>query len=51
VTHGLVDPGVDAERQAIVGCGVFFEHRIEPIGIPAHEMDDRADHLAREPRR
>jgi hypothetical protein len=44
--HGLVDPAVDAEAQAIAGSGDLVEGPVEPVGAPAHDMQDRAEHLA-----
>ena len=51
VAHGLVDAAVDAEGQAIAGRGDLVEHRIEPVGMPAHDVEDRAEDLSREARR
>src|SRR5262249_57678163 len=49
VAHGLVDPAVNAEGEAIAGGGGLVEHCVEPAGLPAHDMEDRSEHLAREP--
>src|ERR1700730_395483 len=51
VAHGLVDPAVDAEGQAVAGSGYLVEHRVETVGMPAHDMEDRAEDLPCEPRR
>src|SRR6266446_10519875 len=51
VAHGLVDAAVDARRQAVAGGGDLVEHLVEPVGRPAHDMQDRAEDLAREPLR
>jgi hypothetical protein len=45
VTHGLVDADVDAEGQAVTGRGDLVEHGIEPVGLPVHDMEDRAEPL------
>src|SRR5260370_5424475 len=51
VAHGLVDPAVDAEGQAVAGRGDLVADPIEPVGPPAHDMQDWPEDLAREPRR
>ena len=38
------------EGQPIAGRGDLVEHRVEPVGGPAHDMQDRPEHLAVEPR-
>src|SRR5438876_6941684 len=50
--HGLdrlVDPAVDAERQAVAGRGDGIQELVEPAALPAHHMQDRPEHLALEP--
>ena len=42
----LVDAAVDAEGQAIAGRGDLVEDPVEPVGAPAYDMQDRAEHLA-----
>src|SRR5260370_14664920 len=44
--HRLVDPAMDTERQRIAGRGDLVDYRVEPIGLPAHHMQDRPEHLA-----
>ena len=51
VVHGLVDGAVDPEGEAIAGCGDLVADRIEPAGMLAHDMEDRLEDLAGEPRR
>src|SRR6516165_11549034 len=51
MAHGLVDPAVNAEGEAIAGGGDLVEHRVEPVGLPTHDMQDRSEDLPREPRR
>src|SRR6185436_4817207 len=42
---GGVDAGMDAEGEAVaVPCDVV-EQRIEPVGVPAHDMQNRPEHL------
>ena len=50
-SHRLVDAAVDAEGQRVAGRGDLVEHRVEPVGAPADDVQDRAEHLALEPRR
>jgi hypothetical protein len=38
VAHGLVDPAVDAECQAVAGRGDLVDDRVEAVGVPAHEL-------------
>src|SRR6516162_10561612 len=49
IAYGFVDPALDAEGQAVAGSGDLVEHRVEPVGAPAHDMQDRAKHLFGEP--
>src|SRR5260370_26668315 len=46
MAHRLVDSAMDAEGQRIAGGGDLVDYRIEPIGPPAHHMQDRPEHLA-----
>ena len=47
--HRLVDAAVDAERQAVAGRGDLVEHVVERVAAPADDMEDRPEHLARQP--
>src|SRR5205085_9418383 len=51
MAHGFVDPAVDAEGEAIAGRGDLVEHRIEPVGMPAHDVENRPEDLHCEPPR
>src|SRR5690348_18192750 len=51
VAHSLVDAAVDAEGQAVAGRGDLVDDRVEAVGLPAHDMQDRPEHFAGEPRR
>jgi hypothetical protein len=51
VAHGFVYSAVDAEGEAVAGRGDLVEHLVEAVGLPAHDMEDRAEYLAPEPRR
>src|SRR3984893_9872533 len=42
VAHGLVDAAVDAEGEPVTGCGDLVEPRVEPVGLPADDVEDRA---------
>ncbi len=45
----LVDAAVDAEGQPIAGHIDLVEHLVEPMGLPAHDVQDRAEDLVIEP--
>ena len=42
---GRVDARVDAERQAVAVAGDVVEQRVELVGAPAHDVQDRPEHL------
>src|SRR5712691_559908 len=48
MAHRLADSAMDAEGQRIAGGGDLVDYRVEPIGPPAHHMQDRPEHLALE---
>src|SRR5205085_3003937 len=48
MAHGIVDPAVDAEGQGVAGRGDLVAYRVQPIGAPPDDMQDRAEHLALE---
>src|SRR4029077_17606583 len=46
VAHRVVDTAVDAEGERKARRGDLVDNLVESIGVPAHDMKDRAKHLA-----